>query len=183
MLKFTLEILLLLYFTLGHGGFTHRETEDPNFFESKCPKYWVDATEENLGCLLFNSTSPMTWIDAQNFCSARNDSHLVEIFSQKAQDFITAEALALELASGNIASWWIGLTDLSSRGRWYWSHSLIVAEFTSWIVGQPQNSYGENYAAMNSGWGSFNWHDCYHGDYHANEYVYPLCQFFPKEKM
>merc|ERR1719150_3259801 len=74
-----------------------------------CPEYWIDATGEGMGCLLFNPTTSMNWIVAQQFCSLI-DSHLVEIFSQGHQDFLLVELYSLELSGGGKHPWWIGLT-------------------------------------------------------------------------
>merc|ERR1712156_960920 len=58
--------------------------------KSRCPKYWVDATHVDMGCLLFNATEAMSWHAAQSFCKSEPaySSHLVEIFNQDQQDFL-----------------------------------------------------------------------------------------------
>ena len=78
-----------------------------------CPRYWIDASHVNLGCLLFNATSPLLWIEAENFCGGSgNSAHLVEIFDEYQQDFLVAEALQSELLTGQSRPWWIGLTGI-----------------------------------------------------------------------
>merc|ERR1711994_370505 len=90
--------------------------------KSLCPKYWSDATHVNMGCLLYNATAAMTWSEAHNFCHSEN-SHLVEIFSQEQQDYAVMKAFESELLTGSPRSWWIGMTDANSEGRWYWIYS------------------------------------------------------------
>ena len=78
-----------------------------------CPRYWIDASHVDLGCLLFNATSPLLWIEAENFCGGSgNSAHLVEIFNEYQQDFLVAEALQSELLTGQSRPWWIGLTGI-----------------------------------------------------------------------
>ena len=53
----------------------------------------MDATHMQMGCLLFNATTSMSWVEAENFCSSTNSTtgilaHLVEIYTQGQQDFI-----------------------------------------------------------------------------------------------
>ena len=62
------------------------------------------------GCILFNATSPMTWTEAQRFCGSAEsyNSHLVEIFNQEQQDYLTMKAHEAELLTGSESNWWIG---------------------------------------------------------------------------
>ena len=83
-------IFFVVSFSLINCLNLHTIQEKP---KSICPRYWVDATHLNLGCLLFNATSAMSWIEAQNFCGSTNSStgkiaHLVEIFTAEQQDFL-----------------------------------------------------------------------------------------------
>ena len=116
----------------------------------------------------------MTWIEAQQFCSQNNDSHLVEIFSQGHQDFLLVELYSLELNVGKLY-WWIGLTNIGNiaSNNWYWAHSLTNASFTSWKSGEPNSGYTANFAYMFSTF-EFNWLDTT-----ATDKRYPICQFFP----
>ena len=75
--------------------------------KSLCPKYWTDATHVDMGCILFNATTSMTWSSAQEFCWSVN-SHLVEVFSQEEQDFLAMKAFESELLTGAKRNWWIG---------------------------------------------------------------------------
>ena len=116
----------------------------------------------------------MTWIEAQQFCSQSNDSHLVEIFSQGHQDFLLVELYSLELNVGK-QYWWIGLTNIGNiaSNDWYWVHSHMNASFTSWRSGSPGNGYKYNFAFMHSRY-EYNWYDS-----PATSNFYPICQFFP----
>ena len=116
----------------------------------------------------------MTWIEAQQFCSQNNDSHLVEIFSQGHQDFLLVELYSLELNVGKLY-WWIGLTNIGNiaSNNWYWAHSLINASFTSWGSGEPNSNYELNFAYMYYGY-EYNWDDV-----SGTSTLYPICQFFP----
>jgi len=151
------------------------ELYDEDAMESKCPKYWADATHMNLGCVLFNATTKMSWHDAQNVCQESYSSHLVEIFSQEQQDFVAMKAFEAELLTGTEQDWWIGLTDDNSEGRWYWIHSLKSAEFIPWGVWQPDGDKAANFASLFAGF-DYRWTD----ETSAFEYrggAYPICQF------
>ena len=51
---------------------------------SRCPQFWVDATDVKMGCLWFNVKDKMAWEKAQDYCRTKNvtNGHLVEIYSQ-----------------------------------------------------------------------------------------------------
>jgi len=143
--------------------------------ESMCPTYWNDATHMNLGCILFNATSKMSWHDAQKVCKESSSSHLVEIFSQEQQDYLTMKAFEAELLTGTEQDWWIGLTDDNSEGRWYWIDSLKAADYIPWGVWQPDGDEAANFGSMFAGF-DYRWTD----ETSAFEYrggAYPICQF------
>ena len=80
-----------------------------------CPRYWIDASHVDLGCLLFNATSPLLRIEAETFCGKNlNSAHLVEIFDAYQQDFLVAEAFQSELLTSQSRPWWIGLTGINN---------------------------------------------------------------------
>ena len=112
----------------------------------------------------------MTWIEAQQFCSQNNNSHLVEIFSQEQQDFLVLNLLNNEQSQGK-RNWWIGLIKIGNN--WVWPHSLMNASFTSWSNGYPNNYYNYNFACMYP-FGEYNWIDAT-----ATVTMHPICQFFP----
>ena len=142
---------------------------------SRCPKYWTDATRVNLGCLLFDVSSDKSWLDSEDVCGKNYSAHLVEIFNEEQQEYIMMKAFELELITGNARWWWLGLTDESYEGRWYWSHSLVEVNFTDWkFSNYPRNDTSLNFAALYKG--LYKWMDI------VNTYpgVYPICQLFPK---
>ena len=141
---------------------------------SRCPKYWTDATRVDLGCLLFDVSSAKSWLDSENFCGKNYSAHLVEIFNEEQQEYIMMKAFELELITGNARWWWLGLTDESYEGRWYWSHSLVEANFTAWSSSRyPRNDTSINFAELLIR--NYEWVDV------VNDAggVYPICQLFP----
>ena len=140
----------------------------------RCPKYWTDATRVNLGCLLFDVSTEKSWLDSENFCGKNFSAHLVEIFNEEQQEYIMMKAFELELITGKARYWWLGLTDESFEGRWYWSHSLVEANFTAWSSSRyPRNDTSINFAELLIR--NYEWVDV------VNDAggVYPICQLFP----
>ena len=140
----------------------------------RCPKYWTDATRVNLGCLLFDVSTEKSWLDSENFCGKNFSAHLVEIFNEEQQEYIMMKAFELELITGKARYWWLGLTDESYEGRWYWSHSLVEANFTAWSSSRyPRNDTSINFAELLIR--NYEWVDV------VNDAggVYPICQLFP----
>ena len=93
MIAFVIQVLFGIGLVIGS------EVEVVKNPKSLCPKYWSDATHVNMGCLLYNATTAMTWSEAQKFCHSEN-SHLVEIFSQEQQDYAVMKAFESELLTG-----------------------------------------------------------------------------------
>ena len=145
---------------------------------SRCPQFWVDATDVKLGCLWFNVKEYMAWANAQEYCRTKNvtDGHLVEIYSQEQQDFLETKFLEFDLVFGIVRDWWIGLTDDLLEGRWLWSFSLLPANYTAWYTGRPTQNTGTNYVVMGSGSYEYTWLD----EDGARGY-YPICQFWPDD--
>jgi hypothetical protein len=54
---------------------------------------------------------------------------------------------------------WIGFTDKFTEGAWQWISGQTSA-YTNWLVGEPNNSGNEDYAAMTLGYGNVGkWND------------------------
>merc|ERR1719264_1908966 len=111
----------------------------------------------NLGCLLFNATTAMSWHAAQDLCKEFS-SHLVEIFTPEQQDFMVMKAFEAHGITGMEREWWIGLTDDNSEGRWYWIDSLKEAKFIPWGVWQPDGGKEANFGSMFAGF-DYRWTD------------------------
>ena len=114
----------------------------------------------------------MTWSQSEQLCYQTNNAHLLEIYSQFQQDYVTMMALFLEESSGGKRHWWIGLSDAGSEGKWYWSNSLKPVNFTAWYDNQPDSGINANYAFMAFGY-DYKWADA-----GKENTIYPLCQFF-----
>ena len=139
----------------------------------KCPQNWIDASHMELGCLNFNVTQEVTWTEAQKMCEKNNNNcHLVEIFSQFQQDYISMMGYVIYEYTG-VNFWWIGLTDVGRENQWFWSHSLKVADFTNWGSNEPDGNITENYVSMDHGSG-FKW-----ADRNGVATCYAICQFMP----
>ena len=81
-------------------------------------------------------------------------------------------AIQSELLTGDQRHWWIGLTDQSSEGRWFWSYSLQVADFTSWGRNQPDDGFNGDFGCLYSGF------DYLWSDESPTWTAYPICQMF-----
>ena len=119
-------MILLFLLVLLHGSVS-----------AKCPTYWINAHDHDMGCLLFNMTSYMGPNQAQEICKGSEPlAHLVEIFKEDQHMFITEKCLEYEFITGTKRRWWIGLVDELSEGNWYWPFSLQVADYTAWAEAQ-----------------------------------------------
>ena len=43
-----------------------------------CPEGWTWLANQDLGCLLFNVSSPVNWHEADKFCQRTHGAHLIE---------------------------------------------------------------------------------------------------------
>ena len=55
-----------------------------------CPEGWVDGSFVDLGCLYFNHTEYMTWLDCLKYCQAFswNDTAAVEIITAEVNNYL-----------------------------------------------------------------------------------------------
>ena len=120
-----------------------------------CPDHWIDATLSGLGCLYFNSSATVSWLDASAWCQApENNATLVEIWTELQLDFIRSELLFLQ-DNGVDYDWWTGATDLGREGDWYWAGSLAtVGEFLfDQQQDQPDGGTSHNCLKLQDAWG------------------------------
>ena len=61
--------------------------------------------------------------------------------------------------------------DESSEGRWYWTYSLQVANFTAWAQNEPDDGIMGDYASLKAD--EYSW-----DDETPTSTAYPICQFF-----
>lgn len=81
------------------------------------------------------------WNQAYRFCENKG-GHLVTI-SDDAENFAV-----YELCGGSIGAIWIGATDFSREGNWYWVTGEPLS-YDAWYPGEPNNTGGaENYGMM-----------------------------------
>ena len=81
--------------------------------------------------------------------------HLVSINSQAEQDFINRTFLS---DGGRRRILWSGLNDAASEGDFVWSNGDPVT-YTNLSPGEPNGFTGENYIAMNWGFGNYRTND------------------------
>ena len=92
---------------------------------------WIDGTHLDLGCLGY-VRSRLVARDAEEFCATSLDSHLVEIYNQDQQDFITQKAKQIRNETSYGGFWWIGLKRARNSSTWKWIYSNQAPNYTSW---------------------------------------------------
>ena len=61
------------------------DVETP-FSQGPCPDGWVDGSLVDMGCLYFNLTEPMTWLESLDSCQIGNENaSAVEIISAEVE--------------------------------------------------------------------------------------------------
>uniref|UniRef100_K1QCD1 Lectin BRA-3 n=1 Tax=Magallana gigas TaxID=29159 RepID=K1QCD1_MAGGI len=75
------------------------------------------------------------WEGAKNACNMMN-AYLVEIESREEHDWIKSKE--------GSSRQWIGLTDETSEGKFYWEHSRSAPNFTFWASGEPFEGETDN---------------------------------------
>merc|ERR1739842_26845 len=124
-----------------------------------CSDGWEDASSVDLGCILF-VRSLRQWIDAQSFCNSMMGSHLVEPLYMP-QHIWLSERIGTD-------GWWIGVTSISSEGRFYYPNHLkeVDPNFPAWRSGQPTNGIENVVEIYQYGW----------QDYPHTTERYAICQ-------
>ena len=82
----------------------------------------------------------LKWSQAQTFCQSVFDGHLAVIYDKETNDLIAAKATEYE--------YFVDGTDRNREGHWIWESTGEEMQYTNWIHGQPDNSYGEHCLAV-----------------------------------
>ena len=128
MLLIIAAFLLLLSLSAGDSG--------------SCPEEWTDASFVDMGCLYFNNTERIDWMEANEYCQTRLpelNSSLVELRTSEQLAFLQ---MLLDFDSDFAAGSWIAGTDVGSSGRWFWTKTLSPVEDFVWADGEPSRSNG-----------------------------------------
>merc|ERR1712001_765719 len=141
-----------------------------------CQGSWLDASSVGMGCLLFNSTEKLSFMDADMYCKSQyigNTSALVEVLTVEQMDFLTSALRIIEATIGEVG-WWAGATDLGVEDHWFWLRSKqTVGEYVfSSFSGQ---SIGSNCLQLLSNMGYKGYSQKCDGP------SFPICQWFKPE--
>ncbi|XP_048239301.1 perlucin-like [Haliotis rufescens] len=133
----TLLFVLMFALTAGEAG--------------RCQLGFINLGQ---GCYLF-SNNLATFAEANSYCLFFG-SHLADITSKKEDDFIRSYLLM----HGQGSQFYIGATDLRSKGIWTWEHPLRkVVSYTNWYPGEPNNHKGKEHCVTSYHGYSFKWND------------------------
>merc|ERR1719244_333719 len=121
-----LWLAILLAFTLQSSVAVSEEASSSS---SSCPPHWVQASWVDMGCLLFNSTTDLTWLEANSYCQTMENTYSVEIQTEEQLEFLQMQLSVLEDHEGK-KHWWTGGNDIGREGRWSWvSSQTLVGDF------------------------------------------------------
>jgi len=126
---------------------------------NRCPQGWIF---EGNACFYFNtdySKMNLTWVSAQGECDGVG-GYLAEPATELEQEFLYSSITIIE-GTGQRSNWWIGLSDISHEGNWYWQYKETALDFTSWKIGRPntESSNLDDCALMYSNDESYDWLD------------------------
>ena len=104
-----------------------RKTTNSSSMTSRveCPNGWIDAQDQNLGCIIFVGDAVSSWSDAESICENEYSGFLVEALSTEEARYLFEIAELIQLYTSD-DSWWIGLT--GSVDDWTWYHSNVKAD-------------------------------------------------------
>merc|ERR1712172_383907 len=105
-----------------------------------CPEDWTDASFVDMGCLYFNNTERLDWMEANEYCQTglpELNSSLVELKTSEQLAFLQ---MLLDFDSDFAAGSWIAGTNVGSSGRWFWATTLSPVEDFVWADGEPSRS-------------------------------------------
>merc|ERR1711964_164465 len=108
-----------------------------------CPPTWVDGSFVDMGCLMLNANSSMSWEDASRYCYTSHSARLVEFRSPEQLEFVQMELEMLEEHEGQ-KRWWTSGTDLGREGFWYWTSSLAQVQDFVWSSNYSDGGITEN---------------------------------------
>merc|ERR1712215_85297 len=149
----TMNLLLISVFLYqGIAGQTTTPEPPPETTTThatpECSHGWFDFNQVGLGCLFFDTDISRTWDDAQEFCFRQEGSFLVEVLNEDQNDDVLMMVFQIASLTGVSRNWWIGATDISFEGRWFWPHSLEPMDYNFWHGTEPNNGENYNYAYM-----------------------------------
>ena len=101
-------------------------------FKQMCSEGWVDARDENLGCLLFEN-STLEHSVAEQYCKDRS-AHLVEVLDTVQQEFIEKKLTDVYMTTAH-KNWWGGATPGAAEETWKWPVSGEAVQDFVWAEG------------------------------------------------
>ena len=101
-------------------------------FRQLCSEGWVDARDENLGCLLFEN-STLEHSVAEQYCKDRS-AHLLEVLDTVQQEFIEKKLTDVYMTTGH-KNWWAGATPGAAEESWKWPVSGEAVQDFVWAEG------------------------------------------------
>ena len=114
-----------------------------------------DGKDIGGSCVKFTKAAVggITWVNAQAACQTWG-GNLVKIGDQTKSDAVLAYQKSLN--GGVFASYWIGLNDVTTEGKYLWADGTATTYF-NWDAGQPDNAGGlEDYVHVWSAAGKWN---------------------------
>merc|ERR1712105_45064 len=142
-----------------------------NFEKKVCADGWIQATWVDLGCLLFNTTTKVNWMEANVFCQGVENGRLVEIQTEEQLEFVQMELDAIDDHETGQLDWWTGGNDLGREGNWMWMGSLTPVPAFVFYAGQPSGGNKENCLLLEDQQYKAQDYDC---EYKGS--MFPLCQ-------
>merc|ERR1712025_68807 len=122
-------------------------------FRSSCKSGWIDAFDENMGCLLFHQET-LTWLDCNAFCYDDGlNSNIVEIKVDYQYEFLKGE-LDSYYNIGGWATAWAGGLDLGTEGDFYYGGSGKPVPSFIWATGEPNSGTGASFMYLHH---SYDW--------------------------
>jgi len=129
--------------TADLGTIQNKSASDPVGEVIDCGSGWIYA--DTFGCIYINpdlNKVNLSWIEAQEECE-EIDGYLVEVLSEKEQEFLKTELNYLQTFLGS-HNYWIGATDLGKEGEWFWMTSRKPVTYTSWAGNSPNTQNGNS---------------------------------------